>query len=467
MQATLEMTRLILVEDDAALRDQLKWALREHYEIIDADSPSMAIARVREGDGSVVCLDLDLAGGGGRGLELIDSILAADGGARIIAITADPGGDAARLAAKRGAFDLLAKPVDVAALESILERAARLRSLEGPREEIASWTPVADEKPMVGDSPAMHNLFATLRRLSQTDVNVLITGESGTGKELCARAIHYGGRRARHAFVPVRCGAFPEALLESELFGNAKGAFQGADADKPGLIDSAHKGTLYFEEIGDLPLALQARLQRFLQDKRLQRTGDARPRPLDVRVIAATNRPVLTGEAGAMRSDLFYRLGEYEIRVPALRERARDALLLAEVILEKNRSRFGRPRLRLSSRAEKAILAHGWPGNVRELEFRINKASLVCQGHVIEDTDLELDGSGDATQSYREARKAFEKNLLLTALGRANGNVSLAARTVGVTRPTFYDMMRKTGIGTRNDSKPEAIGEAYPEDGMA
>jgi two-component system NtrC family response regulator len=350
-----------------------------------------------------------------------------------------------------------------------LERAARLRTLEGPREEhgSGSWSPVAHEKPLIGESPSMQSLFGTLRRLAETDVNVLITGESGTGKELCARAIHDGGRRSGHAFVPIHCGAIPENLLEPEIFGYAKGAFAGAESDKPGLIESAHKGTLFFDEIGDLPPALQARLLRFMQDKRLQRVGDARSRTLDVRVIAATNRQVLTGEAGAMRSDLYYRLGEFEVRVPALRERGRDALLLAEAILEKNRATFGRPRLRLSSRGEKSLLAHGWPGNVRELENRLNRASIGAEGHVIEDTDLELDGSGDATQSYREARKAFEKNLLLTALQRANGNVSLAARTVGVTRPTFYDMMRKTGIWTRNEGKAEGAGDTYPADGMA
>lgn len=466
MQDTLAMTRLILVEDDAALRDQLKWALREHYEIVDADSPGAALARVREGGGAVVCLDLDLAGDAARGLELIDSIMAADAGARIIAITADPDGEAARGAVKRGAFDLLAKPVDVPALEAILERAARLRSLEGPREDHGSWIPVSDAKAMIGESPAMQSLFGALRRLSAADVDVLITGEAGTGKGLYARAIHDGGRRSGNAFVPVHSGAIPEGLLEKGLFGHAKGAGAATDADKPGLLESAHKGTLFIDEIGILPFALQAKLLRFLQDKRLQRVGDNRSRILDVRVIAATSRAVLTGEAGALRSDLYYRLGEFEIRVPPLRERGRDALLLAESILERNRSRFGRPRLRLSSRGEKAILAHGWPGNARELENRLNKASVSVEGHVIEDSDLGLDGSGDATQSYREARKAFEKNLLLTALGRANGNVSLAARTVGVTRPTFYDMMRKTGIWARTEVKPEGAGDAYPDGGM-
>jgi len=453
MHDTLAMTRLILVEDDAGLRDQLKWALREHFEVLEADSPAAAKALAAEGGASIVCLDLGLEGHAERGLEAIDAILSADRAAKVIVITDPSDGASAREAVRRGAFDFLAKPLDVGKLEASLERAIRLRSLENESDESPSWTPVAADRPMLGESEPMKALFATLHRLAQTDVNVLITGESGTGKELCARAIHEGGQRARHPFVPIHCGAIPETLLESELFGYVQGAFSGAEEDKPGLIETAHRGTLFFDEIGDMPPALQVKLLRFLQDKRLQRIGESKSRVLDVRIIAATNRPILTGSDGALRSDLYYRLSEFEVRVPALRERGRDVLILAESILEKNRARFGRPRLRLSSRAEKALLAHGWPGNVRELENRLNRASIVAEGNVIEDADLELDGSGDATQSYREARRQFEKNLLLTALRRANGNVSLAARTVGVTRPTFYDMMRKTGIWVRTEAK--------------
>jgi len=453
MHDTLAMTRLILVEDDAGLRDQLKWALRENFEVLEADSLSAAKALAAEGGAPIVCLDLGLEGRADRGLEVIDAILSADRAAKIIVIADPSDGASAREAVRRGAFDFLAKPLDLGKLEASLERAIRLRSLENESDESPSWTPVAADRPMLGESEPMKALFATLHRLAQTDVNVLITGESGTGKELCARAIHEGGQRARHPFVPIHCGAIPETLLESELFGYVQGAFSGADEDKPGLIETAHRGTLFFDEIGDMPPTLQVKLLRFLQDKRLQRIGESKSRVLDVRIIAATNRPILTGSDGALRSDLYYRLSEFEVRVPALRERGRDVLILAEAILEKNRARFGRPRLRLSSRAEKAMLAHGWPGNVRELENRLNRASIVADGNVIEDADLELDGSGDATQSYREARRQFEKNLLLTALRRANGNVSLAARTVGVTRPTFYDMMRKTGIWVRTEAK--------------
>jgi two-component system NtrC family response regulator len=454
MHDTLAMTKLILVEDDAALRDQLKWALRENYEVLEADSLETAKKLLAEESGSpLICLDLGLEGRSDRGLDVIDAILSADRTAKIIVITGQPDGALAREAIRRGAFDILEKPLDMGKLGSSLERAHRLRALESEPDEPPSWTPVADQQAMLGESPPMKSLFATLHRLAQTDVNVLITGESGTGKELCARAIHEGGPRARHAFVPIHCGAIPETLLESELFGYVKGAFSGADEDKAGLIETAHRGTLFLDEIGDMPPALQVKLLRFLQDKRLQRLGETKSRVVDVRVIAATNHPVLTGEDGALRGDLYYRLSEFEVRVPSLRERGRDVLVLSEAILAKNRTRFGRPRLRLSSRAEKALLAHGWPGNVRELENRLNRASIVADGHVIEDADLELDGSGDATQSYREARKQFEKNLLLNALRRANGNVSLAARTVGVTRPTFYDMMRKTGIWVRAEAK--------------
>src|SRR5690606_8834113 len=254
-------------------------------------------------------------------------------------------------------------------------------------------------------------------RLSGTNISVLITGESGTGKELCARAIHGQSPRAGQPFVPINCGAIPENLLESELFGYVRGGFTGAEADKMGLIESANRGTLFLDEIGDMPQTLQVKLLRFLQDQRLQRIGDTRFRGMDVRIIAATNQAEVSGTGeSSIRSDLYYRLSGFEIKLPPLRARGRDSLLQAAAIVARNRIRFAQPRLRLSSRAEKAILAYGWPGNVRELENRLNRASVTCRGQVIEEEDLQLGEAAAGIVSYREARKAFEKNLLMNAL---------------------------------------------------
>ncbi|MDB5050688.1 MAG: Transcriptional regulatory protein ZraR [Fibrobacteres bacterium] len=454
MHDTITMTKLILVEDDTGLREQMKWALGEEFQVLEADSLESTLACLDPGDAPLICLDMGLEGRQDRGLDVIDAVLAADRRAKIIAVTANSESSVAKEAIRRGAFDYLPKPLGIDGLRSVLERALRIRDLESGEEEAPSWVPVDPDWPMIGDSDPMKSIFSVLRRLSDTDVSVLITGESGTGKELCARAVHKHSRRRNSPFVPINCGAIPENLLESELFGYVRGAFTGADADKVGLIESANKGTLFLDEIGDMPLGLQVKLLRFLQDQRLQRVGDTRTRGLDVRIIAATNKANLSGlDDSALRTDLYYRLSEFEIKLPPLRERGRDSLLIAAGILERNRMRFGQPRLRMSSRAEKAVLSYGWPGNVRELENRLNRASITCRGQTIEEEDLQLGDAIAGNMSYREARKAFEKNLLLNALRRSNGNVSLAARTVGVTRPTFYDMMRKTGIYIRTEAK--------------
>jgi two-component system, NtrC family, response regulator len=455
MHDTITMTKLIIVEDDTGLREQMKWALGEDFQVMEADSLDSTLACLDSESHPLICLDMGLEGRPDRGLDIIDAVLGANRTAKIIAVTANHEDGTAKEAIRRGAFDYLIKPVSIEDLKNVLERAKRISALEGDTEEAPSWVPVDPEWPMIGESDAMKNIFSVLRRLSDTDVSVLITGESGTGKELCARAVHKHSRRRNYPFVPINCGAIPENLLESELFGYVKGAFTGADADKTGLIESAHKGTLFLDEIGDMPLTLQVKLLRFLQDQRLQRVGDTRARALDVRIIAATNKTNLSGGADetALRTDLYYRLSEFEIKLPPLRERGRDSLVIAAGILERNRQRFGQPRLRMSSRAEKAVLSYGWPGNVRELENRLNRASITCRGQIIEEEDLQLGDSINGNMSYREARKAFEKNLLLNALRRSNGNVSLAARTVGVTRPTFYDMMRKTGIYIRTEAK--------------
>ncbi len=454
MQDTRALNRLLLVEDDPVLRERMKWALGEHFQVVEADSVESTLARLEPGSSSVVCLDLGLEGGPDKGLDLIDAVLASDRGAKIVVITADTDPSTVKEAIRRGAFDYLTKPLDLDSLRNALERAKRIHDLEVSGEEAPSWVAADPDWPLIGESEVMRNVFSVMRRLAETDFGILISGENGTGKELCARAIHARSRRRAHPFVSVNCAAIPANALDAELFGEAKGP--GTDIERAGLLESAQGGTLFLDEIGDMTPALQARLLRFLQDKRAPRLGETRPRGLDVRLIAATAKAGLSGNGhGALRNDLYYRLSEFEVRLPPLRERGRDVLLIAGSILDRNRRRFGQPRLRMSSRAEKALLAYGWPGNVRELESRLNRAAVACKGQIIEDGDLQLGDAVGGSLSYREARKAFERNLLLNALERSNGNVSLAARTVGVTRPTFYDMMRKTGIPIRTEGKGE------------
>lgn len=475
------MQNLLIVEDDRGLREQMKWALCEAFDVVEADSLPGALEAFREAGGSgaepaLVCLDMGLEGRPDRGLDVIDALLAADRGCKIVAVTASADEALGREAIRRGAFDYLRKPVDPGALRMLLERAQRIRELEGE----VTWLPVpsagAADGPaggerrmdwgVLGESESMRKIQSVIHRLAPTDVSVLISGESGTGKDLCARALHDQSRRRGRPFVPVPCGSIPDPLLEAELFGGIKpgfsaespapGAMAGDPAEKTGLLEAANHGTLYLDDVSEVSPSLQARLMRFMQDQKVQRPGEPCARVLDVRIIGASSPAPAPGSvpAGpARRSDLANRLGEFEIALPPLRERGRDALVIASSMVERNRARFSQPRLRLSSRAEKLILSYGWPGNVRELENRLNRASIACQGQVIEEEDLQVGGGAAANLNYREQRRIFERNLLVNALKRTNGNVSLAARTMGVTRPTFYDMMRKSGVSLRLEPK--------------
>jgi len=452
MHDTLAMTRLILVEDDAGLRDQLKWALRENFEIQEADSLAAAKALAAEGGAPIVCLDLGLEGRADRGLEVIDAILSADRAAKIIVITGQTDGSLAREAIRRGAFDLLEKPLDMGKLEAVLERALRLRSLESAPDETPSWTPVAAEQPLLGESPPMKNLFATLHRQARTDVNVLITGESGTGKELAANALHSLSPRATRQFVALNCGAIPRDLMESEIFGHVKGAFTGAVADREGAALRADGGTLFLDEICELPAELQTKLLRFLQTGVVTAVGGSRERKVDLRIVCATNRNLDEQIAnGVFREDLYYRISEVTVRVPPLRERQGDCLLLAQFLLQQTAERYSRPVRSLAPDAIRALQAHRWPGNVRELENRIKGAVIMAETAVLTASDLGLRDPGEGEQSLgslnlRAARQRAEAQALRQALAVARGNLTRAADLLGVTRPTLYDLLDRHGI---------------------
>ncbi len=465
------MIPLLLVEDNAGLREQMKWALNSEYEVLESETLEGCLDTLRRRKPGVICLDMGLENKPERGLEIIDAVLREDRLAKIIVITSNMSADLGRRAVERGAFDFLHKPVDIEELKVILTRACRMASLEKPaEEEDAPGLPSEADNLMIGHSEAMRKIFDHIRKLAGTDVNVLITGESGTGKELCARAVHFHSRRRNEIFVPINCGSIPASLMESELFGYVKGAFTGANTDKMGLIESAQNGTLFLDEIGDMPLPLQVKLLRFLQDQKLQRVGETALRPLDVRIIAATNKTNLAEKDNpAMRTDLYYRLSEFEIHLPPLCDRKEDIALIAAKIIEANRQKFQQSRLKLSKRAEQLLMNYSWPGNVRELENKLNRASITCTGQVIEPEDLQLSETSFTVLSYREARQMFDRNFLLNALKQAKGNISLAAESTGLSRPTLYDMIKKNGITLSREAKIEMrtsdAGAAAPEAG--
>jgi two-component system, NtrC family, response regulator len=454
------MIKLLLVEDNVGLREQMRWALGNEYEVTEADTLDTTLKEYRQHKHHVICLDMGLENKPERGLQIIDALLTEDRNAKIVVITSNTSNDLGTRAVERGAFDYLQKPVDIDELRVILQRAVRIASLEKPAEvEAAPGLPTDQDYLMIGRSEPMRKIFELIRKLASNDVSVLITGESGTGKELCARSIHYHSTRKNNIFVPINCGSIPASLMESELFGYVRGAFTGAVSDKMGLIESANHGTLFLDEIGEMPLTLQVKLLRFLQDQKLQRIGETVFRNLSVRIIAATNRTNLSEkDNGVMRTDLYYRLSEFEIHLPPLRDRKDDIPALAQAIIERNRAKFHSPKLKLSKRAEKLLENYSWPGNVRELENKLNRASITCQNQIIESEDLELSETAFTIMSYREARQMFDRNFLLNALKQAKGNISLAAKVTGLTRPTLYDMMKKNGITVHMEARMDEKG---------
>jgi two-component system NtrC family response regulator len=303
---------------------------------------------------------------------------------------------------------------------------------------------------MLGICTKMQDVFSTIRKVATTDASVLITGDSGTGKELVARAIHDLSYRSKGSFVVINCGAIPENLLESELFGHEKGAFTGAHMQRKGRIQFAHGGTLFLDEIGELPLTLQVKLLRFLQEQVIERIGGRERIPVDVRVLAATNRDLKdAGKEGNFREDLYFRLAVINIALPALREREGDVLLLAKAFLDRFAENSKKKITGFTSQAVAAIENYEWPGNVRELENRVKRAVIMADGKKIKPEDLELNSDKDQKEGYlslKAARENLDKVMILKALSVCQGNLSKAAKELGVSRPTLYDLMEKVGI---------------------
>jgi two-component system NtrC family response regulator len=450
------MNSVLIVEDNQALRENMKWALMAEYSVFEAENSVRCLELYEGNRPDVVCLDMGIDDDPFRGLKLIDEILLINRYAKIIVITANTSGHLGPESVRKGAFDFFNKPVDIDNLKVVIERALRRNELEKKTTSDTDQTPMPSDSniSMVGKSASMQQVFDIIRKLSQTDVSVLITGESGTGKELCARAIHYHSPRKTKNFVPINCGAIPEHLIESELFGYVKGAFTGANSDKEGLIVSADGGTLLLDEIGEMPKILQVKLLRFLEDQNVQRIGDTLLRKVDVRIIAATNRKDLDKADSSLRSDLYYRLSEFQIDLPPLRKREGDTLLLAQAIIEKYRKKFGSLQLKLSTRAESALLNYCWPGNVRELENKLSRASIICSNQTIEPEDLQLsvvDTLGNLT--FKDARSAFEREYIHSLLQRVEFNISEAANIAGISRPTLYDLMKKLNIQLKTETR--------------
>jgi len=442
---------LLIVEDDPGLQSQLRWSFSD-YKVCVADDREAALAAVRKHEPDVVTLDLGLPpdpGGVSEGFATLQEILSLAPHTKVIVITGNDDKVNPVRSIGFGAYDFYQKPIDPEILAFVVDRAFKLRALEEENRKLSRLHITNPLEGIVAASPEMHEMCRMVERLAPTDMTVLLLGESGTGKEVLARALHKMSPRANKPFIAVNAAAIPETLLESELFGYERGAYTGAAQQTKGKFELANGGTFFLDEIGDIPLPLQPKLLRVLQDRVLERVGGRQEIKVDVRVIAATHQNLhRLIEENLFREDLFFRLNEMIINIPPLRERTGDPLVLANAFLETFNKQFSRNLLGFSDAAVAALEAYHWPGNVREVQHKVKRAVVMGAGPLIEPKDLELSGGETRPRvtPLREAREAAERKALCAALSEAGENVSKAAELLEITRPTLYALLNRFNL---------------------
>jgi two-component system NtrC family response regulator len=460
----LSKFKLLIIEDEEAIRTQMRWALAENYHVLLAENRMSAIDVFKKEKPPVVTLDLGLPprpAGIEEGFLTLNEMVSLDPYIKVVVITGRGEKEHAIQAISQGAYDFFMKPVLIEELRIVLGRAFYLSQLEKEHRDLKRHLLDESFEGMIGTSPQMEKVYASIRKVSTTDVPVLIVGESGTGKELVAQAIHKRSLRKDGPFVVINCGAIPEALLESELFGHEKGSFTGAHIQRKGRIEAAQDGTLFLDEVGELTPPLQVKLLRYLQEQKIERIGGREEITVNARVLAATNMDLKKATSdGRFREDLYYRIGVVVISMPPLREREGDIRLLAQALLHKYTAER-KPKISgFTSDALQVLENHAWPGNVRELENRIKRAVIMAEGGKILPEDLELVAprKKHGAQTLKETREALERDLILRAMGNNNNNLSRVAAELGISRPTLYELMEKLGIrrdadhGSKNGS---------------
>jgi two-component system NtrC family response regulator len=447
-----EKPKLLVVEDDEAIRTQMKWALARDYEILLAeDRPSALEISTRE-QPSVVTLDLGLPPCPGEveeGFLALAELLEQDALIKVIVITGQGEKGHALKAIGQGAYDFFCKPIQIEELKVVLNRAFYVSQLERKHRELQQRSVDESFEGMLGTSPQMQKVFLSIRKVGATEVPVLVVGESGTGKELVARAIHKNSSRRGHPFVVINCSAIPETLLESELFGHEKGAFTGAHIQRKGRFETAQGGTLFLDEIGEISLPIQVKLLRFLQEQVIERVGGREEIFVDARVLAATNKDLKQAlREGRFREDLFYRLSVVTIALPPLREREGDILVLATVLMQRYAYENRKKINGFTQQAIRILDSYNWPGNIRELENRIKRAVIMAQGQKLTPSDLELESPYNKYmgKELKEAREELERDFIQRALYKNKGNMTQTATELGISRPTLYELMEKLGI---------------------
>lgn len=445
-------TRILIIDDEEMFREDLALLLEDQgYVCRTAADGSAGIEAAKEFAPEVILCDIVMPGMGG--VEALEELVRICPGSCVLMVTAHGTLETAVEAFRKGAFDYILKPL---VLEDVFQKIARYVEYRRLAAEVQALRRELQREDrasgMVGKSSAIGRVFELIERVAQTASTVLVTGESGTGKELVARAIHEGSRARDRAFVAVNCAALPEALLESELFGHLKGAFTGAEEDRPGLFEIADRGTLFLDEIAEMPVGLQAKLLRAIEQKEVRRLGSGRMLRVNARILASTNRDLKAEVAeGRFREDLFYRLRVVEISLPPLRERREDIPLLVEHFIQKYNARLKKRFLGADAGAMRVLMAYGWPGNVRELENAVERAMILAEGDFLGVADLPPDIAGsvefpELRDNLRDAVKAYEREHIRQVLNACGGNREAAARRLGINPSTLYRKMAELSV---------------------
>ncbi|MGB0911450.1 MAG: PEP-CTERM-box response regulator transcription factor [Nitrospirales bacterium] len=443
---------LLIIDDNEELREQMKWGLKRYYKVFEAGDRHEAVEVMKREAIDLVTLDLGLPpdpDGTSEGLAALETILSLAESLKVTVITGNHERANALKAIQFGAYDFMEKPVDLDVLTVILQRANYLGQLEAENRALLKRDGSHSFHEIIGASPTMEKVFDTVRRVATSDVSVLIVGESGTGKELIARAIHQQSDRKDGSFVAINCGAIPETLLESELFGHEKGSFTGAHVQRRGRVELAEGGTLFLDEIGELSTALQVKLLRVLQERCIERVGGRVEIPVDTRIVAATNLDLQEAmKDGRFREDLYWRLNTVTLTAPPLRDRGADIMMIAKSLLQRYAEEAKRKISGFSREAVEAIERYAWPGNVRELENRIRRAVTLSDHSRLIPSDLDLEEPKEFAErtTLKEARDAVEKSLVEQTLTKTSGNITKAAVILGVSRPTLHDLISRHNI---------------------
>nr|WP_155472236.1 PEP-CTERM-box response regulator transcription factor [Pseudoduganella buxea] len=441
----------MIIEDDPGLQKQLRWSL-DAYDVVVAGDREAALAQLRRHEPAVVTMDLGLPpdpDGATEGLATLQQMLALAPDTKVIVLTGNQDRSHAVNAVAMGAYDFHQKPCEPELLNLVIQRAFVLHGLQQEHRRLQQSQADSPLTGIISRDPAMLKVCRNVEKVAPSSATVMVLGESGTGKEVVARALHQLSPRAKERFMAINCAAIPETLLESELFGYEKGAFTGAVKQTKGKVELAHGGTFFLDEVGDLPMPLQAKLLRFLQERVIERVGGHEEIAVDVRIICAThqNLKALAG-TGRFREDLYYRLSEIVLTIPPLRERSGDAVLLAQHFKNRFCRQEGRPTLTFSADALAQIAQHAWPGNVREMENVIKRAVIMASGSIIlgEDLDLGIEQPSPRPFNLREVRDKAEYQAVTAALAEVDGNIVKASELLGVSRPTLYDLLERHDI---------------------